>query len=47
MRGQVWWCVLVLIPCYGWGALFVMGLPCVFGTFFGAGIGAKLGRRED
>jgi sorbitol-specific phosphotransferase system component IIBC len=47
MRGQVWWCVLVLIPCYGWGALIALGLPCVFGTFFGAGIGAKLGRREE
>jgi hypothetical protein len=47
MRGQLWWLALMLIPCYGWGALFVLGVPCVFGSYFGAGLGAKLGRRED
>jgi hypothetical protein len=46
MRGQVWWSVLVLIPCYGWGALAVLGLPCIFGTFFGAAVGARLGRQK-
>jgi hypothetical protein len=47
IRAQAWWSVLVLIPCYGWGALVVLGLPCIFGTFFGAAIGARLGRQKE
>jgi hypothetical protein len=43
MQGQFWWCALLLIPCYGWFAFALLGVPCAFGAFFGAVIGTRIG----
>ena len=35
MRAQLWWGLLLLIPCYGWGVLLVCVPPCAIGTLIG------------
>ncbi|MCB9933746.1 MAG: hypothetical protein H6841_10040 [Planctomycetes bacterium] len=46
LRGQLWWFLLLLIPCYGWGLLVVCVPMCVLGTFAGTLLGAGMQNME-
>lgn len=35
MHGQLWWGLLLLIPCYGWGVLMLCVPPCTVATLLG------------
>ncbi|MCA8911551.1 MAG: hypothetical protein KDB82_07590 [Planctomycetes bacterium] len=44
MRGQIWWGLLLLIPCYGWGVLAICVPPCAAGTLVGTSLALLLSR---
>jgi hypothetical protein len=46
MQGQLWWSVLILIPCYGWAVLIFLSMPCAFGSLIGSAIGARIGHPQ-
>jgi len=42
LRGQLWWLLLLLVPCYGWALLIVCVPMCLLGTIAGTLFGANL-----
>lgn len=47
MRGQIWWGLLLFIPCYGWGVLMLCVPPCTVATLMGTLAACAIRTRND